>query len=437
MPPSSVSHREVFRLAWPMIVSNCSIPLLGIVDTAILGHLNNATYLGAVAVGANILSFLLWGFGFLRMGTTSEIARALGRGDGAAQERLLAQSVALALGIALVVVIASPLLFPLALTVMAPADDIRGLALSYCLIRISSAPATMLSYVMVGWFIGMQRTREPLLITITTNSINIGLDALLILGFGMQSDGAALATVIAEYSGLLLALWLLRRQLRAWPNFRPLNRLLRGCSQLFSTHWHLFVRTLCLLFAFAFFTAQGARQGQDVLAANAILMQLLGVVSYGLDGFAHAAEAMIGRASGARSQRDFIAASWLTAQWSLLTALTFTVIFLLAQRPVMALMTDIESVSAITAVYFPWLIALPLVSVWCYWLDGVFIGAGKTLAMRNTMLIACVAIFLPLWFFSRPLANHGLWLSFLSFNGARGIIMLFFYWRFTRSASWY
>ena len=420
-----------------MIVSNCSIPLLGIVDTAILGHLHSAVYLAAVALGASVLSFLLWGFGFLRMGTTSEIARAFGRGDDQAQIKLLAQSMALALIVAVIVIVVSPALFPLALTVMAPADDIRALALNYCLIRISSAPATLLTYVLVGWFIGVQRTREPLLITVVTNSFNIVLDALLILGLGLQSNGAALATVLAEYSGLALALWLLRNQWHAWPSLRPLKQVLRGCTQLFTTHWHLFVRTLCLLFAFAFFTSQGARQGEVVLAANAILMQLLAIASYGLDGFAHAAEAMVGRACGARNQRDFARASWMTAQWSLFTALGFSLVFFVAQKPLIALMTDIEAVDAITATYFPWLIALPLVSVWCYWLDGVFIGAGKTLAMRNTLVLACLVIFLPLWFFSRPLHNHGLWLSFLSFNAARGSIMLFFYWRFTNDKNWY
>jgi MATE family multidrug resistance protein len=305
----------------------------------------------------------------------------------------------------------------------------------------------LITYVIVGWFIGMQRTREPLLIVVFVNSLNIILDWLLIVMLGLNSNGAAIATVVAEYCGLAFGLYLVLRRLPNGLLWFPLITLWRQSSALLQVHGDLLIRTLCLLFAFAFFTAQGARQGDIVLAANAILLQLLALVSHGLDGYAHAAEALVGKACGAGDQRNLRRAFHYTALWSAATALVFTAVFVVAREPLLYLFTDIPAVRAAAQLYFPWLLALPLMSFTCYWLDGVFIGAGKTRAMRNTIIGACFGIFLPLWWIlqkltifdmaSTELNNHGLWIAFLGFNLARGLIMAYYALQFFRSDQWF
>ena len=432
------SHREVWQLAWPMIVSNLSVPLLGAVDTAILGHLDSPIYLGAVAVGASVLTFLLWGFGFLRMGTTGLVARAFGAQQSDRCRLLLAQACLLGLALALLLIAAQGLVFPLAMVLMEPSPDVAQWALSYCTIRIYAAPATLVNYAIVGWFIGLQDTRSPLVLMVTANLLNIALDWLLIVVLDMKSDGAATATVIAEYSSLLLALWLVRRKLARLPGQLP-HRQLRQLSaylELWRVNRHLFVRTACLLFAFAFFTAQGARQGDEILAANAILLQLLMLTSYGLDGFAHAAEALTGKAIGAGQRRAFFLACRTSTLWALLTALLITGVFLLGREPLISLFSNLAEVTAEVNRYYLWLCSLPLVAALSYQLDGIFIGGGKSQAMQNTMLLACFAVFLPLWWISQSWGNHGLWLAFCSFNASRSLLMGWMFQRLTKLERW-
>lgn len=434
-----------------MIVSNCSVPLLGIVDTALLGHLESPIFLGAVAVGSSIMTFVLWTFGFLRMGTTSETAHAFGRSDLPACARLLLQSSLLAIAIALALMLLSPLLVHTSIYLISPSAAIADLGMGYTTIRILSAPATLITYVIIGWFIGVQNTRAPLLITLFVNVFNIALDWIFIVVLAMNSDGAALATVIAEYLGLVLALLLVFKVARHKGISIQLNvgirDLLTASGALLRVHGHLLLRTLCLLFAFAFFTAQGARQGDIVLAANAILLQLLALVSYGLDGYAHAAEALIGRTCGARDRENFYRAAMFTAQWSLWTALAFTVVFFFGRDAIISLFTNLDAVKSAAAIYYPWLVALPLIGFVSYWLDGVFIGARKTEAMRNTIVLACFGVYLPLWwaapnfswlgFSPESVNNHGLWLAFSGFLVARGLIMTYYFFQFEREKRWF
>jgi len=429
---------EVWHLAWPMILSNITIPLLGTVDTAILGHLESPIYLGAVAVGASVLTFLFWAFGFLRMGTTSLVARALGAQDYDRCRQLLLQSMILALGLAILLLLSQPLVFPLAMSLMEPSLEVKNWALSYCQIRIYAAPATLVNYAIVGWFIGLQDTRSPLLIMVTTNLLNILLDWLLIMVLGLKSDGAALATVAAEYSGLLLAFALVGQKLRTLPAPPAFNFLtqLDGFWELLRVNRHLFVRTATLLFAFAFFTAQGARQGDTILAANAILLQLLMLTAYGLDGFAHAAEALTGKAIGSRCQRDFYRACYASTEMALLTAIGFTAVFLVGQEWLIGLFSNIPAVVNTVDQYYFWLCALPLIAAWSYQLDGIFIGAGKTKAMQNTMLVACFGCYLPLWWLTQPLGNHGLWIAFCALNLARSLTLGGVFFWLSRQQRW-
>jgi MATE family multidrug resistance protein len=427
MPPNTSAEHQagiatrVWSLAWPMILANLSVPLLGLVDTAILGHLSDSRYLSAVAISTSLLAFLYWGFGFLRMGTTGASAQLLNKPKDA--NALLLKAAALSLVIALLIWIAGLALSNLGLQLMNTPDSLLDLARSYLHIRLFSAPAVLCTYVIVGWLIGRQQTRWPLIIAVTTNGVNIGLDWLFIIGLDMSSDGAALASAIAEYCGLLIGLWAVRRAIIA-----NLHQGLRyswqygpALKQLLNSNIHLFIRTAALLFSFAFFTAQGATFGEATLAANAILLQLMLVSAYGMDGFAHAAEALIGDAFAQGKRGELARICLCCARYCFATAVLASVLLWLGEGRILDLMTDIDAVRLMASAHYGWLILLPLLCAPSYLLDGIFIGALKTQAMQWSMLASVMLIYLPVWLLSKELGNHGLWLSFCAFNLARSL----------------
>ncbi|WNO09183.1 MATE family efflux transporter [Teredinibacter sp. KSP-S5-2] len=437
---SNLPHRQAYNLAWPMIVSNLSIPLLGLVDTAMLGHLDNPQFLGAVAVGTNILAFVYWVFSFLRMGTTSIIGRALGAGNTQLISDQATNYGLFAMTIGLLLVLFQGVVLPLGVWLVVKDSAISEIALSYCQIRIIGAPAVMLTYVIVGLFIGLHNTKVPLLITVTANVTNIVLDYLFIVVLGKAAVGAAIATVVAEYLGLLIAVTLCLRHFRVLnlpkPRFEGIFAFQRW-KDLIAYNRDLFIRTSALLFAFNFFTAQGAAQGADVLAANAVLMQLMLFVAFGLDGYAHAAEAMAAKALGQQNLEAFFRACWATLLSASVIAFGYTAFFIFSRNWLIALLTDIPSVTVLAKTYYLWIILIPLASVWCYLLDGIFIGAGKTGTMRNWMLIAVFGVFLPLWAVFGQDSNHGLWLSFVMFNFFRGASLAVSFLLMTKHNKWY
>lgn len=436
--PHRELHARIWALAWPMMLSNLTVPLLGLVDTAVIGHLPSPHYLGAVAVGSMIFSTLYWAFGFLRMGTTGLVAQACGREDGAANRTLLAQSLILASLIGAVLVLLRTPLTELALALVDPASDVLHEAREYTVVRAFGAPAALCNYALLGWFVGNQNTRIPLILLTAGNLLNMLLDLLFVYGFGLHAGGVALASVIAEWSSLLLGLWFCRRLLGAIPGrflLEPLRRL-QAYSAMLRVNRYLFVRTITLLFTFAFFTTQGARQGTDILSANAVLLNFLLLISNALDGFAHATEALSGRTLGKRNLQQFYRTVVSAGLWSLATALGLTLVFALAGNWIIALLTAIPSVRHTAAIYLPWLVALPLIGIWSYLLDGVFIGTTQVKAMQNTMLFSVFCIFLPVWWLTQALGNHGLWIAMLSFFIARGLSGGWVYWRISRRQGW-
>jgi MATE family multidrug resistance protein len=417
-----------------MILSNISIPLLGMVDTAVVGHLSEPYYIGAVAVGALIFNFIYWGFGFLRMGTTGLTAQAFGADDSDELRAALGRAVITAVALSAILLSAQGHVLRAALGLVDASAEVEALAGVYFTIRIWSAPATLANYALLGWFIGMQNTRVPLVLLLATNLINIALDLAFVVGMGMDVDGVALASVIADYTGVALGLALAVVELRRHPGEWRAARLRDPARlrQMLSVNHNIFLRTLALIFSFAFFTAQGARQGDAILAANTVLLNFQTFMAYGLDGFAHAAEALVGRAMGQRRREDFIAAVRATAQWSALVALAFAALYALAGAQIIALLTNIAPVRQAAAVFLPWAMVSPLVSVWGFWLDGVFIGATRAAEMRNTMLVSAFGVYLPAWYVLQPLGNHGLWLALMLFMAARAVTMGVVYRRIDR-----
>ncbi|MGO2008701.1 MATE family efflux transporter [Vreelandella alkaliphila] len=427
---------RIWTLAWPIILSNITVPLLGLVDTAVVGHLPDSRYLAAVTLGATLFSFLYWGFGFLRMGTTGLVAQAIGREAHSDVRNLLGQSLIMASVIgALLIIFGSPLI-SLGLWLLDGSEAATPLAREYAEIRLWSAPAVLANYAVLGWFLGQQNARVTLMILVLTNSVNIVLDLWFVVGLGMTSGGVALASVIADYSALTFGGYLVLRQLGHLEGCFQRQRLLvvSAYSALFNVNANLFVRTLGLLFAMAFFTAQGARQGDTVLAANAVLLQFIMLTSYALDGFAHAAESLVGRAFGRRDWREFAATVRATAQFSFWTATAATFAFALGGNYLVALLTGLAEVRATAASYLPWMIVMPLIAVWSYLLDGVFIGTTAVREMRNSIFIG-LAVYLPTWWLSQGLGNHGLWLAFTLFMFTRSAVLIAYYYRY-RQRHW-
>jgi len=431
-------NHKIWQIAWPAILSNISIPLLGLVDTAILGHLDSTQYLGAVAIGASILSFLYWGFGFLRMGTTGLVARAAGAGDAQRELLALLQSGVLAITLGVAVILSSPLWLGLGLWLMSPGDVLSPLSSEYVRIRVFSAPAVLLTYAIVGWFIGRQNTRWPMLFLIVTNGLNILLDILFVVVLDWRSAGAAWATLCAEYVGCGLAMAVAVRQLnwQPWQAAKHQLRRLGAYAELLESNRYLFIRTMCLLFSFAFFTAMSTRLGETTLAANTILLNLLMLAAYGLDGFAYAAEGLAGNAAGGGDMNRFHKAVKACWQWSLVTALVMSAGFAFLLPYAYPLFTSHQPVQVMLGIYQPWLVLLPPIAALSYLLDGVFIGAARTRFMMHSMILSLGLVYLPLWYLFRDAGNHGLWFAFIAFNGARGLSLGWYFRRLTQRNEW-
>ena len=412
-----------------MILSNVSVPLLGMVDTGVTGHLENAAYLGAVAVGSTIFGFLYTGVNFLRMGTTGIAAQQYGANDFDGLRVALGQALIVALAIAALLLLLQVPIGAAAISLIGPDPAVAGFADQYFSIRIWSAPATLANFALIGWFLGLQNARVPLIVVLVINVTNIVLDLVLVIVVGMKVDGVAIASVIAEFTGVAVGLGFVVRELNRHSGHWAISKLttLRAYAAFFAVNGNLFVRTMALVFTLTFITAQGARQGGLILAANAILMNFQNLLSFALDGFAHAAEALVGKAVGEKNSEALKRSVVLALRWSLIVAVGFSVFFWLAGPTLIAILTDLPDIRATTLRYLPWLIFSPLVAVWSYLYDGVFVGATLAREMRNIMLISAFVIFIPAWYALQFLGNDGLWLSFMLFLASRGIGMHLYY----------
>ena len=412
-----------------MILSNVSVPLLGMVDTGVTGHLENATYLGAVAIGSAIFGLLYASVNFLRMGTTGIAAQQYGANDFDGMRVSLGQALIIALLIGSILLLLQLPLGNIALNLLGPDAMVREHAAEYFNIRIWSAPATLAGYALIGWFIGMQNARAPLIIVLLTNGVNIVLDLWFVVVLDMKVEGVAAASVIAEYSGLAVGLGFAWVELRKHSGHWILARLttLSEYKAFLAVNGNLFLRTITLMFTLAFVTAQGARQGGLILAANAILLNLQYLLSFALDGLAHAAEALVGKAVGAKSRAALQQSVTLTLRWSLLIAILFCAVFYVGGPLLVNILTNLAPVRETTLTYLPWLVVSPIVSVWSFLYDGVFVGATRAREMRDIMIISTVLVFIPAWYALQFLGNHGLWLAFTLFMASRGIGMHYYY----------
>jgi MATE family multidrug resistance protein len=417
-----------------MIISSVTVPLLGMVDTAVMGHLPESYYLGAVAAGATIFSVLFMGLNFLRMGTTGVTAQGYGAGDNAVVREVLGQSLFTAMLLSTLMIALQQPIIDLAIKLLSPSFEVGVYTRQYFLIRIWSAPASLGNFVLIGWLLGMQNARGPLAIMLIINLTNIALDLVLVLVVGMTVNGVALATLVAELAGFATGVIYVRAELAGHPGSWAQTRLLEPAryKRLLNINANLLLRTMSLMFVFAFITAQGARMGDVILAVNALLMNFQLFLSYALDGIAYSAEALVGKATGSGDRRGMLLAVKRTLQWSLLFSGLFCLAYLLTGEYVIDLLTNIDSIRLAARDYLPWLIIAPLISVWSFLYDGVFVGATRSREMMLVMAGSMLIIFLPTWLLSRPLGNHGLWLAFTMFMAGRGVGMHILFRRFSR-----
>ena len=414
-------------------MTNITVPLLGLVDTAIVGHMGSAAYIGAVAVGSMIFNLVYWVFGFLRMGTSGMTAQARGRRDFSEATQLLVRSCWVSLSIALLIIVLQWPVREGMLWFIGPSDDVRSLAVTYFNIVVWGAPAMLSLYSLSGWFIGMQNTRIPMFVSIIQNVVNILASLTFVYGLGMKVEGVALGTVVAQYAGCVVALWFLwryyrrimgtvllirRRKATVISRTVPMIRFLR-------VNRDIFLRTLCLVAVNLYFTSAGARQGTTILAVNALLMQLYLLFSYIMDGFAYAGEALGGKYWGAKDMVAYRDVVRRLFGWGAAMTILFTAIYVIGGTPFLRLLTDEPQVVEASKTYVWWAYLIPVAGVAAFIWDGLFIGTTKTRGMLLSSAIAALVFFATITITINIMGNHGLWLSMILYLLTRGIIQTF------------
>lgn len=417
-------NRRILHLAIPSIVSNITVPLLGLVDVTIVGHLGATAYIGAIAVGGLLFNILYWNFGFLRMGTSGLTSQAYGRKDKDAEIRVLVQAVSVGLFSALAMLILQYPIERLAFRLLDTSAEVEQYAVSYFRICIWGAPAVLAQYGFTGWFIGMQNSRYPMYIAIVMNVINIVCSSCFVFLFGMKVEGVALGTVVAQYSGVMMAWWLWfynYKELRGRITFRGSLQLM-AMRRFFAVNRDIFLRTLCLIGVTTFFTSTGARQGDVILAVNTLLMQLFTLFSYIMDGFAYAGEALLGRYVGACNLVQLKRAVKALFGWGVGLSLVFTLLYGIGGENFLGLLTNDTVVIETAGHYFYWVLAIPLAGFAAFLWDGILIGATATRFMLWAMLVASGSFFVIYYCFSGATNNHMLWLAFLVYLALRGVM---------------
>ena len=422
-------NKRILQLAVPSIISNITVPLLGLVDVAIVGHIGDASYIGAIAVGSMLFNVIYWLFGFLRMGTSGMTSQALGRRDFAEVQRLLLRSLSIGVGIGLLFFVLQRLIIGCGLWAMSPEADVVELARRYCYVCIWGAPAVLGLYGFTGWYIGMQNTRIPMVVSLTQNVVNIVASLTLVFVCKMTVEGVALGTVIAQWWGFLMALTLYRIYYRRLGKYDYRQHLFAAepLKRFFLLNKDIFLRTVCLVAVNLFFTAAGSRESTIVLAVNTLLMTMFTIFSYFMDGFAYAAEALAGKYYGAKNMVAFREVVRRTMLFGVVVAVAFTLLYIIGGENFLGLLTSDQKVIAASGEYFWWAVLIPLSGMAAFVFDGIFVGITQSKSMLFSSVIASASFF-GLFFALHPFwGNHALWLAFLIYLVLRGVVLLVIY----------
>lgn len=417
-------NKRILGLAVPSIISNITVPLLGLVDVSIVGHLGSATYIGAIAVGGMLFSMIYWIFGFLRMGTSGLTAQAYGRRDLAEVILSFVRSVGIAFGLGLLLILLQYPILKVAFMLIDATPAIKELASLYFRICIWGAPAVLGLYSFAGWFVGMQNSRFPMYIAITQNVVNIAASLFFVFVWNRGVAGVAMGTLVAQYAGLLMAslLWYGYYR-RLWPklNWKMLTDY-EAMRSFFILNRDIFFRTLCLVAVTTYFTSRGAEQGDVILAVNTLLMQLFTLYSYIMDGFAYAGEALTGRYVGAHNRADLERMIRALFAWGIGLALTFTILYGIGGSSFLGLLTNEREVLNASSDYFYWVLAIPLAGMAAFLWDGIYIGATASRQMLYSMLVASASFFLLQGLLQQQMGNHALWMAFIVYLFLRGLV---------------
>ncbi len=422
-------NTRILQLAVPSIISNITVPLLGLVDVAIVGHIGDAAYIGAIAVGSMLFNVVYWLFGFLRMGTSGMTSQALGRRDLAEVMRLLVRSLTIGVVIGLLFVVLQHLVIGCGLWAMSPEADVMELARRYCRVCIWGAPAVLGLYGFTGWYIGMQNTRIPMAVSLIQNVVNIVASLMLVFYGRMTVEGVALGTVIAQWWGFLMAVLFFRLHYRRLGNYDFRSNLFAAepLRRFFSLNKDIFLRTVCLVAVNLFFTAAGSREGTLVLAVNTLLMTLFTLFSYFMDGFAYAAEALVGKYYGAGNRETFRRVVRCVLLDGTVVAVAFTLLYIIGGDRFLGLLTSDGRVVAASGSYFWWAVLIPLSGMAAFVFDGIFVGITRSKSMFLSTVIAS-AVFFVLYLLLHPMmGNHALWLAFLIYLIVRGAVLSYIY----------
>ena len=419
-------NRSILKLAIPNIISNITIPLLGLVDMILMGHLGSAAYIGAIALGGTIFSVLYSFFSFLRAGTTGFTAQALGSGDKIETIYSLYRSLCIGIPIILFILLMQIPIAKISALLLDGSDEVKSLAISYFYIRIWAAPANILLYCLNCWFVGMQNTKIPMFIAILINVMNIIFSIFFVLILNQNVTGVALGTVIAQYSGLTLAIVLLIKNYKSY--FIKIKKEtlfdFAKIKRFFKVNTDLMIRSFLLIISIAFFTNQSAKLGDNILAINMIILQSFYIFSYFTDGFAYAGEALVGKYIGSKDKNNLIKVIRLLLLWGFSISIPFTILYAIFPSTFVRIISDNPNILTEVKPYYIYMIVIPLITFAAFIWDGIYIGATASKAIRNTMIIATIFVFLPAWYLLTPkFSNHGLWMAFMCFMIARGAAM--------------
>ena len=422
-------NKRILQLAVPSIISNITVPLLGLVDVAIVGHIGDASYIGAIAVGTMLFNVIYWLFGFLRMGTSGMTSQALGHRDFAEVKRLLVRSLTIGVGLGLLFFVFQGLIIRCGLWAMSPEEGVVHLAQRYCHICIWGAPAVLGLYGFTGWYIGMQNTRIPMLVSIFQNVANIVVSLWLVFVCHLQVEGVALGTVVAQWCGFLMACVLFRIYYHRLDKYEFRKELfaMQPLKRFFSLNRDIFLRTVCLVAVNLFFTAAGSRESTLVLAVNTLLMTLFTIFSYFMDGFAYAAEALSGKYYGAGNKGAFREVVRRVFVFGGIVAVSFTLLYIAGGESFLSLLTSDKNVVAASSSYFCWAVMIPLAGMAAFVFDGIFVGITQSKSMLASTAIASSSFFLLFFTFHSWWGNHALWLAFIIYLILRGVVLWVIY----------